>query len=393
MIVSPAVEKVAGGFEFVEGPVWLSAGDPLTALTGARAECLIFSDIPASRLYWYRDGQTGILREATGQANGNTLDAGGGLLSCEHQNRRISRMDGNGIIKVLADRFQGRRLNSPNDVVTRSDGMIFFTDPPYGVDADDCHAACEGMNVVVHCAAMHEASAIAKDPLSSIELNVTGTLNLLHAAIATGVKRFVFLSSAKVFGEPATLPSVESDVAIPQNTYGLSKLASEYHCHTLQAQANIQIVIVRPFSVYGPAQELDSGYVGMILSSLLGNTELNLPGRPDFIRDFVYIDDVIRLCSAVVTADLPGITIFNAGSGKQTSLRELLVLAAKISGVDLDGHYRVPGAGTLLRMQACMKHAEAKLGYRPKYDLGEGLAETIDWFLRNRLVAGKVAGK
>jgi|GEM_PF-1316522 UDP-N-acetylglucosamine/UDP-N-acetylgalactosamine 4-epimerase len=261
------------------------------------------------------------------------------------------------------------------------------------LDADDCHAACEGMNVVVHCAAMHEASAIAKDPLSSIELNVTGTLNLLHAAIATGVKRFVFLSSAKVFGEPATLPSVESDVAIPQNTYGLSKLASEYHCHTLQAQANIQIVIVRPFSVYGPAQELDSGYVGMILSSLLGNTELNLPGRPDFIRDFVYIDDVIRLCSAVVTADLPGITIFNAGSGKQTSLRELLVLAAKISGVDLDGHYRVPGAGTLLRMQACMKHAEAKLGYRPKYDLGEGLAETIDWFLRNRLVAGKVAGK
>jgi len=145
MIVSPAVEKVAGGFEFVEGPVWLSAGDPLTALTGARAECLIFSDIPASRLYWYRDGQTGILREATGQANGNTLDAGGGLLSCEHQNRRISRMDGNGIIKVLADRFQGRRLNSPNDVVTRSDGMIFFTDPPYGVDADDRELEFQGV--------------------------------------------------------------------------------------------------------------------------------------------------------------------------------------------------------------------------------------------------------
>jgi gluconolactonase len=145
MIVSSEVEKVAGGFQFIEGPVWLSGDEPLTSLTGARGECLVFSDIPASRLYWYRAGEIGVLREATGQANGNTLDTDGGLLSCEHQHRRVSRIDANGIVKVLADRFQGRRLNSPNDIVSRSDGMIFFTDPPYGVGADKRELAFQGV--------------------------------------------------------------------------------------------------------------------------------------------------------------------------------------------------------------------------------------------------------
>ena len=306
----------------------------------------------------------------------------------------ISITGGSGFIgsalgAALSDAGHGVRL-----VDIRDCGPVPGIDYLQGsvLEMDDCHAACEGMDVVVHCAATHEAGAIAKNPLSSIELNVTGTLNLLRAAVASNVKRFIYLSSAKVFGEPETLPSVESDVAIPQGTYGLSKLASEYHCHTLQAQSNMEIVIVRPFSVYGPAQELDSGYVGMILSSLLNRTELRLPGEEDYIRDFVYIDDVIRLCSSMVTADLPGISIFNAGSGQQTSLRELLVLAAEISGVDLESRYRVPEPGTLVRMQACMKQAEMVLGYRPKYDLREGLAETIDWFLRHRSVAGKAAG-
>ena len=145
MIVSSEFEKVAGGFQFVEGPVWLDDKHPLTALTGESTECLVFSDIPASRLYWYRAGQTGILREATGQANGSALDAEGGLLSCEHQNRRVSRMVGSGSVETVVDSFAGKRLNSPNDIVVRSDGMIFFTDPPYGVTADERELGFQGV--------------------------------------------------------------------------------------------------------------------------------------------------------------------------------------------------------------------------------------------------------
>jgi len=126
---------VAGGFRFVEGPVWLCAGHPLIELTSETTGCLIFSDIPVGRLHWYRDGRTGLLRNVMGQANGNALDTEGRLLSCEHKSHRVSRMNRHGLAETMVDSFQGMRLNSPNDVVVRSDGRVFFTDPPYGVSA------------------------------------------------------------------------------------------------------------------------------------------------------------------------------------------------------------------------------------------------------------------
>jgi len=122
LIESKAPEKVAGGFKFTEGPVWLPQGH------------LLFSDIPASRIYkWTRPGQAQVYREPSGNSNGLTLDGQNRLLICEHGNRRVARIEPNGQTTVLADRWQGKRLNSPNDIVVRSDGMIFFTDPPYGV--------------------------------------------------------------------------------------------------------------------------------------------------------------------------------------------------------------------------------------------------------------------
>ena len=140
-----AAEKIADGFEFLEGPVWLTDRHPLTALTGSGSGCLIFSDIPASCQYWWRDGQTGVFRQATGEANGNTLDRQGDLVSCEHRNRRVSRTNADGQTVTVTDRYQGKRLNSPNDVVVRSDGLVFFTDPPYGVTDEERELDYQGI--------------------------------------------------------------------------------------------------------------------------------------------------------------------------------------------------------------------------------------------------------
>jgi gluconolactonase len=145
MFESFQVEKIADGFRFVEGPVWLKANHPLTSLTGSTSGCLIFSDIPVSRLYWLRGDKRGILREPTGQANGNTLDIDDSLLSCEHQNRRVSRMTDDGNVASVIDSYREKRLNSPNDIVVRSDGLIFFTDPPYGVQADERELDIQGL--------------------------------------------------------------------------------------------------------------------------------------------------------------------------------------------------------------------------------------------------------
>ena len=116
------VEKVAGGFNFTEGPVWSKDG------------YLIFSDIPASIIRRVDiDGKVTVLNDKSGHSNGLTFDLDGRLIACEHGNRRVTRVEMDGSITVLADKYDGRRLNSPNDVVVKSDGSIYFTDPPYGV--------------------------------------------------------------------------------------------------------------------------------------------------------------------------------------------------------------------------------------------------------------------
>ena len=123
-IVGTAVEAEVIGqcYVFTEGPVW-----------HPRERTLVFSDIPASRLHVWRPGApVGILREPSQMANGNTLDRQGRLVTCEHQSSRVTRTEADGAITVLASHWQGKELNSPNDIVVRSDGRVFFTDPTYG---------------------------------------------------------------------------------------------------------------------------------------------------------------------------------------------------------------------------------------------------------------------
>lgn len=123
LIESGDPEQLATGFEFTEGPVWHPDG------------YLLFSDIPASRIYtWRPDGAATVWREPSGNSNGLTLDRQGRLVACEHGNRRVSRTETDGSVVALADRYDGKRLNSPNDVVIKSDGTIYFTDPPYGIE-------------------------------------------------------------------------------------------------------------------------------------------------------------------------------------------------------------------------------------------------------------------
>jgi sugar lactone lactonase YvrE len=120
---SPRAEKIAGGFQFLEGPVWRS-----------QTSDLLFSDIPASRIHRLHQDAIELFRAPTGKANGNTLDREGRLVTCEHENRRVSRTEADGSVTPLATHFRGKRLNSPNDVVVRKrDGSVYFTDPPYGV--------------------------------------------------------------------------------------------------------------------------------------------------------------------------------------------------------------------------------------------------------------------
>ena len=120
------LEKLAGGCLWVEGPVWFAEG-----------EYLLWSDIPNNRILQWAEGMgVRVFRRPSNNSNGNTRDREGRLVTCEHGARRVTRTEHDGSITVLADRYQGKRLNSPNDVVVKSDGSIWFTDPPYGILSD-----------------------------------------------------------------------------------------------------------------------------------------------------------------------------------------------------------------------------------------------------------------
>ncbi|MCX6878931.1 MAG: SMP-30/gluconolactonase/LRE family protein [Verrucomicrobia bacterium] len=128
------VEKLGGDFQFTEGPVWVAA-----------KSALLFSDIPANRIVRFQDGKFTTFREPSRNSNGLTLDKQGRLIACEHGSRRVTRTEADGTITVLAARYEGKRLNSPNDVVVRSDGAIYFTDPPYGVKQEERELDFQGV--------------------------------------------------------------------------------------------------------------------------------------------------------------------------------------------------------------------------------------------------------
>jgi sugar lactone lactonase YvrE len=145
------VEKVADGFKFVEGPVWHPGG------------FLLFSDIPANTIYKWKPGAANaeVFRTPSGHSNGLTLDPQGRLVACEHD-RRVSRTEKDGSIVTLAEKFDGKRLNSPNDLVVKSDGSIYFTDPPYGLPKGN-EGREIGFNGVFRIASDGKLSALAKD--------------------------------------------------------------------------------------------------------------------------------------------------------------------------------------------------------------------------------------
>ncbi len=120
------LERLATGFLFTEGPIWDAANG-----------CLFFSDIPGNKMRRWTPGKGAeTFREPSGKSNGLTLDKQGRLIACEHANRRVSRTEKDGTVSTIADRYEGKRLNSPNDVMVKSDGSIYFSDPPYGLTAE-----------------------------------------------------------------------------------------------------------------------------------------------------------------------------------------------------------------------------------------------------------------
>ena len=246
-----------------------------------------------------------------------------------------------------------------------------------------CRRAVEGMDYVLHQAAIPSVARSVEDPVSSNRANVTGTLNLLVAAREARVKRFVFASSSSVYGETEVLPKVETMPERPISPYALTKLAGEKYAVMFHRLYGLETVSLRYFNIFGPRQNPNSPYSAVIsrfVASALDGKRPTVHGDGEQSRDFTYVDNVVQ--ANLLACHAPGAPggVFNIGTGERHSLNELLRLLGGIVGRELDPERTEPRAGDVRHSLADIGQARSILGYEPRVRFEEGLRRTVEWY-------------
>jgi UDP-glucose 4-epimerase len=249
-------------------------------------------------------------------------------------------------------------------------------------DARFVEGATDGVQVVLHLAALIAVPYSYVAPESFVDTNVRGTLNVLEAARRAGVRRFVQVSTSEVYGTPDSLPIRETHPIQAQSPYAASKAAADQLALSYWRSFGLPVVVLRPFNTYGPRQSARAVLPTILRQLLAGRTEVRL-GRLDPRRDLTYVADTADgLVRATSAGGVDGETI-QLGSGRAESVGELLDLATAILGVDArpvqeDARLR-PDASEVLVLQSDPTKARELLGWEPQTDLESGIRATIDW--------------
>jgi UDP-glucose 4-epimerase len=238
-------------------------------------------------------------------------------------------------------------------------------------------AFCD-VDIVFHQAAVSSVPLSMKDPLSTNEVNITGTLNVLVAARDNNVKKVIYASSSSVYGDTPTLPKREDMPPNPQSPYALTKLVGEYYCHIFHQMYGLPTICLRYFNVYGPRQDPHSQYAAVIprfIARVLQNEPPIIYGDGEQTRDFTFIKDVVQANILAAKSDTTG--IFNISRGETVSINQLARLIMRLTGNSMTPIYEEPRSGDIMYSLADISKAKT-FGYRPMYSLEEGLKETIN---------------
>jgi len=297
---------------------------------------------------------------------------------------------GSNIVEELVR--SGERVRVLDNFSTgRRDNLAPFIDHIELVEGDlldlaTVRRAMEGVDYVLHQAALPSVQRSVEDPLTTHTNNTTGTLHLLLAARDAGVKRFIFASSSSVYGDTPTLPKEESMLPCPKSPYAVSKLTGEYYCRTFTEVYGLETVCLRYFNVFGPRQDPASQYAAVIPLFITAMLE----GRPPTVygdglqsRDFTYVANVVQANLSAVAA--PGIAgqVFNIACGRSYTLLDLISVLNDILNTAVTPVYAAPRPGDVRHSLADITAAQRAFGYRPLVSFEEGLRHTVLWY-KNR---------
>ena len=280
-------------------------------------------------------------------------------------------------VRVLDNFTTGRRENLAGlEQVEVVEGDL--RNPP------DVKRAVAGVEGVFHEAALRSVPRSVDDPLSSNEVNITGTLNLLMACREAKVRRVVYASSSSAYGDDPTLPKVETLPAVPISPYAISKLAAEHYCRTFARLYGLETVSLRYFNVFGPRQNPESKYSAVIpkfLEQALARIPLEIHGDGEQSRDFTYIDNVVQ--GNLKAMDAPGVSgeVFNVACGARFTLLDIADAIGKFLGRELERNHVASRPGDVRHTLADISKAQRMLGYRPEVTFEDGIRRTCEYFV------------
>ncbi len=250
-------------------------------------------------------------------------------------------------------------------------------------DKATCDKACEGMDYVLHQAALRSVPKSMKDPESYNDVNINGTLYMLQAASKAKVKRFVFASSSSVYGDVSKFPEKETFYPELISPYALSKLTNEYYAKIFAQFFGITCVALRYFNVYGPKQALDDEYAVVIpkfIHCILNDEQPPIFGTGKQSRDFTYIDNVVDANILAATTEGIKFEVFNVATGKDQTVLNLVATLNKIIGKNIKPKLLEVRPGDVFRTNADISKIKKILKYKPTVGFEEGLRRTVEYF-------------
>ncbi len=287
------------------------------------------------------------------------VTGGAGFIGSNTVDELVRR--GHGVV-VLDDLSAGKEENLAEirNKITFVKGSI--------TDLEAVQKACHQADYVIHLAARTSVPRSVKDPVDTNRINVDGTLNVLVAARDNKVKRVVYAASSSAYGETPTLPKTETMQPQPISPYGVSKYVGELYAKTFGRCYGLETVCLRYFNIFGPRQDPDSPYSGVLsrfAAAFLDETRPTVYGDGEQTRDFTYVENAVQ--ANLLACEAPAISgeVFNIGTGQSVTLNQTLELFRRISGKHCTAQYDAPREGDIRDSLADISHSRNLLGYEP----------------------------